>query len=174
LKECRSVWFRNHPGRDQLRQAEMDGFEVLSQFQTGVPDPLPTSCETRFTETEKEGRKSPERTRQEGGYWTTSEETCLPKRKNGTVPKQGGHRRSMTSLSVKVQISPESVPSTQRHTFGEVTLMAHVFTQRGWLTAIAERVRFARARMGTYDTIDFLVVPPSLCGFRRTHLKSVL
>lgn len=36
--------------------------------------------------------------------------------------------------------------------------MAHVFTQRGWLTAIEERVRFARARFGLYDTIDFVVV----------------
>jgi hypothetical protein len=36
--------------------------------------------------------------------------------------------------------------------------MAHVFRQRGWLSAIVERVQFARARFGIYDTIDFLVV----------------
>lgn len=36
--------------------------------------------------------------------------------------------------------------------------MAHVFTQRGLLSAIVERVRFARAKFGTYDTIDFVVV----------------
>ena len=64
----------------------------------------------------------------------------------------------MTPSSVKVQVSPESVPSTQRHTFGKATLIAHTFTQRGWLTAIVEHVRFARARQGIYDTIDFLMV----------------
>src|SRR5262249_10463003 len=63
----------------------------------------------------------------------------------------------MTPTSVKVQISPESVPSTPSW-FAEVTLIAHVFTQRGWLSAIVERVRFARARFGIYDTIDFVVV----------------
>jgi hypothetical protein len=63
----------------------------------------------------------------------------------------------MTPSSVKVQIAPESVPSTPSW-FGEVTMIAHVFTQRGLLTAIVERVQFARARFGTYDTIDFMVV----------------
>jgi hypothetical protein len=71
----------------------------------------------------------------------------------------------MTPTAVKVQVSPESVPSTPSW-FGEATLIAHVFTQRGWLSEIGERVRFARAKFGTYDTIDFVVVPPSLCGFR--------
>ena len=63
----------------------------------------------------------------------------------------------MTTSSVKVQISPESVPSTPSW-FGEVTLIAHVFTQRGLLSEIRERVRFARAKFGIYDTIDFVVV----------------
>ena len=63
----------------------------------------------------------------------------------------------MMPSSVKVQISPESVPSTPSW-FGEVTLIAHVFKQRGLLSAIVERVQFARARFGTYDTIDFVVV----------------
>jgi hypothetical protein len=63
----------------------------------------------------------------------------------------------MTPSSVKVQISPESVPSIPSW-FGEVTVIAQVFAQRGWLTAIVERVRFARARFGAYDTIDFVVV----------------
>jgi hypothetical protein len=40
----------------------------------------------------------------------------------------------------------------------EVTIVAHVFTPFDLLKAIAERVRFARARLGTYDTIDFTVV----------------
>jgi len=63
----------------------------------------------------------------------------------------------MTHLSVKVQIAPESVPTTPSW-FGEVAIVAHVCTQFGLLDAIQQRVRFARARFGSYDTIDFLVV----------------
>jgi len=79
------------------------------------------------------------------------------KGKNSTVPKEGGHMKSMTPSSVKVEVSPESVPSTPSW-FGEVAVIAHVFAQRGLLAAMRERVQFARARFGTYDTIDFLVV----------------
>jgi hypothetical protein len=63
----------------------------------------------------------------------------------------------MTPASVKVQIVPESGTSTPSW-LGEVTIVAHVFTQFGLISAIAERVRFARARLGTYDVIDFAVV----------------
>src|SRR5713101_8281250 len=63
----------------------------------------------------------------------------------------------MTHSSVNVQIAPESVPSTPSW-FGEVAVVAHVLTQFGLLDAIQQRVRFARARFGHYDTIDFLVV----------------
>jgi hypothetical protein len=73
------------------------------------------------------------------------------------VSKQGGHKTSMASASVKVQIVPESVPSTPSW-LGEVSIVAHVFTHFGLLKGIEERVRFARARFGTYDTIDFTVV----------------
>jgi hypothetical protein len=41
---------------------------------------------------------------------------------------------------------------------GELTIVAHYLTQLGLLEQIAERVRFARARFGIYDTIDFVVV----------------
>jgi hypothetical protein len=83
---------------------------------------------------------------------------CHPKRKKtGLVSKQGGHTTSMTPASVKVQIVPESVPSTPSW-LGEVAIVAHVFTQFELLQAIASQVRFARARFGTYDTIDFVVV----------------
>jgi hypothetical protein len=41
---------------------------------------------------------------------------------------------------------------------GELTIVAHYLTQLGLLEQIAERVRFARARFGVYDTIDFVVV----------------
>jgi hypothetical protein len=63
----------------------------------------------------------------------------------------------MTHPSVKVQIVPESVPSTPSW-FGEVAVLAHVLTQFGILGAIQQRVQFARARFGHYDTIDFVVV----------------
>jgi hypothetical protein len=75
----------------------------------------------------------------------------------------------MTHLSVKVQIASSSVPTTPSW-FGEVAVVAHVFIQFGVLDAIQQRVRFARARFGHYDTIDFLIV---LIGWG-TDLESVL
>jgi hypothetical protein len=63
----------------------------------------------------------------------------------------------MTPTSVKVQIVPESLPSTPSW-LGEVAIIAHVFTQDDLISAITERVRFTRARFGTYDVIDFVVV----------------
>lgn len=63
----------------------------------------------------------------------------------------------MTHASVKVQIVPEAVSSTPPW-FGEVAVFAHVLTHFGVLDAIQQRVRFARARFGHYDTIDFVVV----------------
>jgi hypothetical protein len=63
----------------------------------------------------------------------------------------------MTPTSVKVQIAETSVPSTPSW-LGEVAIVAHVFTQFDLIPAIQERVRFARARFGIYDTIDFAVV----------------
>ncbi len=63
----------------------------------------------------------------------------------------------MAPVSVKVQIAPASVPSIPSW-LGEVTIVAHVFTQFDLLQAIAERVRFARARFGLYDVIDFAAV----------------
>jgi len=40
----------------------------------------------------------------------------------------------------------------------EVAVVAHMLTQTGIISALKEHVRFARARFGTYDTIDFLIV----------------
>ena len=37
-------------------------------------------------------------------------------------------------------------------------MLAHVFSQLGLQKAIEERVRFARARMGDYEVIDFVVM----------------
>jgi hypothetical protein len=51
----------------------------------------------------------------------------------------------------------ESVPSMPSW-FGEVTVIAHFLKRQGVLTAIEERVRFARRRFGRYDVIDFVAV----------------
>jgi hypothetical protein len=63
----------------------------------------------------------------------------------------------MTLSTVTVQTTPESQPSTPGW-MGEVAAFAQILSQTGLLTRIEERVRFARARMGTYDLIDFVVV----------------
>jgi hypothetical protein len=63
----------------------------------------------------------------------------------------------MTLSTITVQTTPESQPSTPDW-MGEVTAFAQILTQTGILTALTERVRFARARMGTYELIDFVVV----------------
>lgn len=79
----------------------------------------------------------------------------------------------MTHPSVKIQITPESVP-TMPSWFGEVTVLAHVLTQCGVLDAIQQRVQFARARFGHYDTIDFLVVLIGYAVSGEPDLESVL
>jgi hypothetical protein len=63
----------------------------------------------------------------------------------------------MTHPSIHVPIAPTSVPSTPSW-LGEVAVLAHVFSQFGLQKAIEERVRFARARMGDYEVIDFVVM----------------
>jgi hypothetical protein len=63
----------------------------------------------------------------------------------------------MTHSSVTIQITPESAPSTPSW-MGEVAAVAQVLSHVGILKAIQQRVRFARARFGLYDVIDFVVV----------------
>jgi len=63
----------------------------------------------------------------------------------------------MTLSTVIVQTTPDSQPSTPSW-MGEVAAFAQILSQTGTLSAIIERVRFARARMGTYELIDFVVV----------------
>jgi hypothetical protein len=63
----------------------------------------------------------------------------------------------MTRSSVTIQITSESKPSTP-FWMGEVAAFAQVLTHVGTLKALQERVRFARARFGQYDLIDFVVV----------------
>jgi len=64
---------------------------------------------------------------------------------------------SIADSSVTIQTSAQSVPSTPSW-FGEVAAFAQVLRHLGLLTTIQEQVRFARARFGKYETIDFLVV----------------
>jgi hypothetical protein len=54
---------------------------------------------------------------------------------------------------------------------GEVAVFAQVLTHVGLLKAIQNHVQFARARFGTYDTIDFVVVlfGYALSGERTLH-----
>ena len=63
----------------------------------------------------------------------------------------------MTQSSVSIQITPESAPSIPSW-FAEVAAFAQVLTQAGILKVVQEQVRFARARFGQYDLIDFVVV----------------
>jgi hypothetical protein len=63
----------------------------------------------------------------------------------------------MTSSPVVIQISPDTVPSIPSW-FGEVAAFAHVLEHTGIPKAIQEQVRFARARFGHYDVIDFFAV----------------
>ena len=63
----------------------------------------------------------------------------------------------MPHSSVTIQIAPESAPSTPCW-FGEVAVIAQYLRHVGVLTAIGERVRFARRRFGYYDVVDFVVV----------------
>jgi hypothetical protein len=63
----------------------------------------------------------------------------------------------MTQSSVTIQVTPTSMPSTPAW-MGEVAAFAQVLTHAGILKAIAEYVRFARARFDQYDLIDFVAV----------------
>ena len=63
----------------------------------------------------------------------------------------------MTHASVRIQITPASKPALP-FWMGEVAAFAQVLTQTGMLSAIAEQVRFARARFGQYEVIDMVAV----------------
>jgi hypothetical protein len=64
---------------------------------------------------------------------------------------------SMTHSEVTIQITPDSLPSTPCW-MAEVAVFAQVLSHTGILQSIQEQVRFARARFGQYDLIDFVVV----------------
>jgi hypothetical protein len=63
----------------------------------------------------------------------------------------------MTDPVVHIQVDPTDSPSTPSW-FGEVAVVAHALQRYGVLGAIQERVRFVRARMGTYELIDFVAM----------------
>ena len=54
------------------------------------------------------------------------------------------------SSPVTIQTASQSVPSTPSW-FGEVTVIAQYLRHLGVLSALEERVRFARRRFGHYD-----------------------
>ena len=64
---------------------------------------------------------------------------------------------SIANSSVTLQTSAQSVPSIPSW-FGEITLIAQYLKHLGLLARLAEQVRFARARFGQYDTLNFIVV----------------
>ncbi len=63
----------------------------------------------------------------------------------------------MTDPVVQIQVDPTNSPSTPSW-FGEVAVVAHALQRYGILTAMEERVRFVRARMGKYELIDFVAM----------------
>jgi len=64
---------------------------------------------------------------------------------------------TLSPVTVTIQITPESKPSTPSW-MGEVAAFAQVLSHEGTLKTVQGQVRFARARFGHYDLIDFVVV----------------
>jgi hypothetical protein len=63
----------------------------------------------------------------------------------------------MTQSKVTIQITPESVPRVPSW-MGEVAAFAQVLTHESIYASIVEQVRFARARFGRYELLDFVAV----------------
>ena len=76
----------------------------------------------------------------------------------------------MTHPSVHLQMVSEDAPSVPSW-FGEVAIVAQLFTTSGILKSIEEQVRFARARFGTYELVDFVAV---LIGYAVSAEPSLL
>ena len=62
-----------------------------------------------------------------------------------------------SSKTVTIQITPESKPAMPSW-MGEGAAFAQVLNQTGMLQSIQKQGRFARARFGHYELIDFVVV----------------
>src|SRR5437660_3077699 len=78
-------------------------------------------------------------------------------RKNKTVPNKEVDMTSIADVSVRIQTSSDSIPSTPCW-FGEVALLIPYLRKQGILSAINSQVRLARRRFGRYEVIDFLAV----------------
>src|SRR5712692_2242293 len=78
-------------------------------------------------------------------------------RKNKTVPNKEVDMTSIADVSVSIQTSTETVPSTPSW-FGEAALIIPCLRKQGVLSAINSQVRLARRRFGHYEVIDFLAV----------------
>jgi hypothetical protein len=82
---------------------------------------------------------------------------CLLRRKKKPYPTSKENTRSMTHSSVHLQMTSENRPSVP-HWLSEVAIVAQVFTTSSVLKNIEDQVRFARARFGTYELIDFVAI----------------
>src|SRR5947209_18088200 len=82
---------------------------------------------------------------------------CLLNEEVQHILKKEIDMHSIADGSVLVQTSSQSVPSLPSW-FGEVVLIAQCLRQHDVLSAITERVRFARRRFGQYEVIDFVAV----------------
>jgi hypothetical protein len=78
-------------------------------------------------------------------------------RKKKIVPNKETDMNSIANSAVTIQTSSQFMPSTP-HWLGEVALLVHHLRKQGVLSAICERVRFARRRFGHYEVIDFVAV----------------
>jgi hypothetical protein len=82
---------------------------------------------------------------------------CLLEGKNKSIPMKETDMTSIADSAVITQTSSRTVPSPPSW-FGEVALIVEHLRKQGVLTAISERVRFARRRFGHYEVIDFVAV----------------
>jgi hypothetical protein len=78
-------------------------------------------------------------------------------RKKKIVPNKETDMNSIADSAVTIQTSSQFMPSTP-YWLGEVALLVHHLRKQGVLSAICERVRFARRRFGHYEVIDFVAV----------------
>jgi hypothetical protein len=91
------------------------------------------------------------------------------RRKNLTLFIKEAHMDSIADGSVIIQTSSQSVLATPS-CFGEATLIVEHLRKQGTLSALSERVRFARRRFGHYEVIDFLAV---LFGYARSFEQTL-
>jgi hypothetical protein len=82
---------------------------------------------------------------------------CLFEKEEQKTSIKEAHMNSIADGSVIIQTSSQSVVATPSW-FGEATVIVEHLRKQGVLSAISERVRFARRRFGHYEVSDFLAV----------------